>query len=274
MVIYAVIANSSVERMFLGGAVPGVLFGLGLMVYSRFYAKRNNYPREEGKFSFSELWTSFNKSLLALLMPVIILGGIFSGMFTATEAACVAAVYTFIIGKFVYKTIKWKELPRICLEAGKNTSVVMIIISSCAVLSWVLTSQQIPQQIAEALLSFSTNPMVVLMLIGTFVLVLGCFMDAVAIIVLLALIMMPVLHQLGIDPVFFGVMLVVNVCIGALTPPVGTCLFVAARVGGVSLAKTVKAVIPMVGIAVALLLLCTIIPDIVMFLPNWLAPVV
>lgn len=274
MVIYAVIANSSVERMFLGGAVPGVLFGLGLMVYSRFYAKRNNYPREEGKFSFSELWTSFKKSFLALLMPVIILGGIFSGMFTATEAACVAAVYTFIIGKFVYKTIKWKELPRICLEAGKNTSVVMIIISSCAVLSWVLTSQQIPQQIAEALLSFSTNPMVVLMLIGTFVLVLGCFMDAVAIIVLLAPIMMPVLHQLGIDPVFFGVLLVVNVCIGALTPPVGTCLFVASRVGGVSLAKTVKAVIPMVGIAVALLLLCTIIPDIVMFLPNWLAPVV
>lgn len=272
MVIYAVIANTSVERMFLGGAVPGILFGVLLMLYSRFYAKRHNYPREEGKFDWGELGKAFKRAILALFMPIIILGGIFSGVFTATEAACVAAVYTFIIGKFVYKTIKWKELPAICLNAAKNTSVVMIIISSCSVLAWVLTSQQIPQQIAQALLAVSTNPTVVLLLISAFVLVLGCFMDAVAIVVLLSPIMLTVLQQLSIDPVFFGVLLVVNVCIGALTPPVGTCLFVASKIGGVDLAKTAKAALPMVLIAVVLLAACILFPQLVMFLPNWLAP--
>ena len=273
MVIYAVIANCSVERMFLGGAVPGILFGVGLMVYARFYAKNRNYPREEGKFSFREFGNSFKKSILALLMPVIILGGIFSGTFTATEAACVAAVYTFLIGKFVYRTIAWKRLPSICLAAAKNTAVVMFIISSCSVLAWVLTSQQIPQQIARTLLSVSTNPTIVLLLINAFVLVLGCFMDAVAIVVLLSPIMLTVLQQLSIDPVFFGVLLVVNVCIGALTPPVGTCLFVASKIGGVSLAKTAKAVIPMVLIAVVVLSLCILFPNVVMFLPNALSPI-
>ena len=273
MVIYAVIANASVERMFLGGAVPGILFGLGLMVYTRFYAKRHHYPREEGKFRLQDLLASLQESILALLMPVIILGGIFSGIFTATEAACVAAVYTFLVGKFVYKTIKWKSIPKICLSAAKNTAVVMFIISCCSVLAWVLTSQQIPQQIALMLLSVSTNPTIVLLLISTFVLILGCFMDAVAIIVLLSPIMLSVLQQLSIDPVFFGVLLVVNVCIGALTPPVGTCLFVSSKIGKVSLAKTSKAVLPMVAIAVGVLFLCIIFPQVIMFLPDTLAPV-
>ena len=210
---------------------------------------------------------------MALLMPVIILGGIFSGIFTATEAACVAAVYTFLEGKFVYKTIKWKSIPKICLSAAKNTAVVMFIISCCSVLAWVLTSQQIPQQIALMLLSVSTNPTIVLLLISTFVLILGCFMDAVAIIVLLSPIMLSVLQQLSIDPVFFGVLLVVNVCIGALTPPVGTCLFVSSKIGKVSLAKTSKAVLPMVAIAVGVLFLCIIFPQVIMFLPDTLAPV-
>jgi C4-dicarboxylate transporter DctM subunit len=272
MVIYAVIANCSVERMFLGGAVPGIGFGLGLMVYSRFFAKKHNYPKEEGKFDWVELGRAFRKSLLALLMPVIILGGIFSGTFTATEAACVAAVYTFLIGKFVYRTIEWKRVPAICLAAAKNTAIIMFIISSCSVLAWVLTSQQIPQQIARTLLAVSENPVVVLLLINAFVLILGCFMDAVALVVLLSPIMLTVLQQLNIDPVFFGVLLVVNVCIGALTPPVGTCLFVASKIGGVSLAKTAKAVYPMVGIAVIVLTVCIVFPDVVMFLPNLLSP--
>jgi C4-dicarboxylate transporter DctM subunit len=273
MVIYAVIANCSVERMFLGGVFPGVLFGLGLMTYSYFYAKKRNYPKEEGKFSLINFGRAFKKSILALLMPVIVLGGIFSGTFTATEAACVAAVYTFIIGKFVYKTIEWKRVPRICLSAAKNTAIIMFIISSCSVLAWVLTSQQIPQQIARTLLGISSNPLIVMMLINFFILILGCFMDAVAIVVLLSPIMLTVLHQLKIDPVFFGVLLVINVCIGALTPPVGTCLFVASKIGGVKLSKTVKAIWPMVGIAVLVLAVCIIFPNLVLLLPNWLAPV-
>lgn len=272
MVIYAVIANTSVERMFLGGAIPGVLFGLLLMLYSRYFARKNNYRKEEGAFSWSGVWLHFKRSILALIMPAIILGGIFLGIFTATEAACVATVYTFIIGKLVYKTIKWKDIPNILFNAAKNTSIVMIIISSCAVLSWVLTSQQIPQQIAHALLSVSSNPTIVLLLISVFILVLGCFMDAVAIVVLISPIMLPILYQLGIDTVFFGVLLIINVCIGALTPPVGTCLFVASKIGNVSLSKTVKAVVPMVAIAIALLTVSIIWPDLILVLPNWLAP--
>jgi len=214
MVIYAVIANCSVERMFLGGIIPGLLFGLGLMLYSRYFAKKHGYPREEGKFNWGSSVAAFKRCILALLMPLIILGGIFSGTFTATEAACVAAVYTFIVGKFVYKTIEWKRIPRICLSAAKNTAIIMFIISSCAVLAWVMTSQQIPQQLARSLISLSSNPMVVMLLVNGFVLILGLVMDAVAIVVLLSPIMLTVLCLLQIDPVFFVILLVMSNCIG------------------------------------------------------------
>jgi len=273
MVIYAVIANASVERMFLGGIVPGIVFALALMAYSYYYSKKNGYQKETGKFNWGNFTASFKRCILALLMPFIILGGIFSGIFTATEAACVATVYTFILGKFVYKTIAWKEIPGICLAAAKNTAVVMFIISSCAVLAWVLTSQQIPQQMARSLLTLSSNPTVVMLLVNGFVLILALAMDAVAVVVLLSPIMLTVLRELQIDPVFFGILLVINVCIGALTPPVGTCIFVASRVGGVSIVKAFKAVPPMVLMAIVLLALCIIFPDIIMFLPNLLAPV-
>jgi tripartite ATP-independent transporter DctM subunit len=196
------------------------------------------------------------------------LGGIFSGLFTATEAAVVSAVYAFVIGVFVFHSLKLPAIKRSLLSAAKSTAVVSLILSSSTVMSWVLTSQQIPQKIAAAFLAVSTNPTVVLLLIMLLVLIMGCFLDALAIILLLSPIVLVVTNQLGIDPVYFGVLLVINVCIGALTPPVGTCLFVAAKIGNVSLVETSKQILPMVAAVVFLLFLCVLFPNIVVALPN------
>lgn len=268
MIVYAVIAGTSVQRMFLGGIVPGVLFGLLLMGYSSFYAIKNKLPREEGKFSWRELGQSFKKAILPLGMPLIILGGIFSGFFTATEASVVAVVYSLIIGLFVFRTLKVKTLPRALLNAAKSTASVCLILATSSILSWALTSQQIPQAIANSFIAFSNNPTVILLLIMLLVLILGCFMDAMAIILLLSPVMMMVLPQIGVDPVYFGVVLTIAVCIGALTPPVGTCLFVSAKAGNASLGATSKAIVPMVLMAVLVVVICVLFPNVVMFLPD------
>ncbi|MDR2739270.1 MAG: TRAP transporter large permease [Treponema sp.] len=268
MIIFATIAGVSVERMFIAGVVPGVLFGLVLMTYSFFVAKIQGIPRETKKVTVKDFFHALKDAILPLFMPIIILGGIFSGLFTATEAAVVSAVYAFAIGAFVLRTLKIPAIKRSLLTAAKSTAIVSLILSSSTVMSWVLTSQQIPQKIAAAFLAVSTNPMVVLLLIMLLVLIMGCFLDALAIILLLSPIVLVVTNQLGIDPVYFGVLLVINVCIGALTPPVGTCLFVAAKIGNVSLVETSKQILPMVAAVVFLLFLCILFPNIVLALPN------
>ena len=268
MIIYAVIAGVSVERMFLGGAIPGILFGLLLMAYSTYYAKKNNLEKETENLDFKSFLRNLKSAALPLILPGIILGGIFSGIFTATESSVVAVVYALVLGLFVYRTVKVKNLPRIFLSAVKNTSGVMFILSSSAILNWVLTSQQIPQQIAASLMEMSSNPTVVLLLVMGLVLILGCFMDALAIILLLSPMCLVVINGMGIDPVFFGVILVINVCIGALTPPVGACLFVASKIGKVSLAETSREIVPMVLLAVGLLCACVFFPELVLFLPR------
>jgi C4-dicarboxylate transporter DctM subunit len=268
MIIYAVIAGVSVERMFLGGVVPGMLFGLSLMIYSTYVAKRDNLVKETERLDFKTFLTNFWKALLPLFLPGIILGGIFSGLFTATESSVMAVVYALFLGLVVYRTIKIKALPRVFLAACRNTAVIMFILSCCAVLNWVLTSQQIPQQIAAGIMAASSNSTVVMLLVMGLVLILGCFMDALAIILLLSPMCLVVMRSIGVDPVFFGVMLVINVCVGALTPPVGTCLFVASKIGQVSLVETSRAVIPMVLLASLVMLACIFFPEIVMFLPR------
>lgn len=270
MVIFAVIANVSVAELFLGGIFPGVFFGLVLMAYSYVEAKRYDYPRETTAFSLSFLGKTFKEGLLAFLMPVIILGGILSGVFTATESSVVAAVYAFVVGKFVYGELRWKRIPEVFASAARNTAGVMFIIAVASFLSWILTSRQIPQTIARELLSLSTNPVIVLLLLNAFILFLGCFIDAVSILVLISPVALPIIRSLGIDPVYFGVLLVLNICLGALTPPVGTCLFVASSVGGVNLTKTSRAILPIVLLAVFCLALAIFFPAVILFLPSLL----
>ncbi len=268
MIIYAVIAGVSVERMFLGGVGPGVIFGLSLMIYSTYVAKRDNLAKETERLDLKVFLANLKSACLPMLLPIIILGGIFSGYFTATESSVVAVVYALFLGMVIYRTISFKAIPRVFLSACRNTASIMFILSCCAVLNWVLTSQQIPQQIAASILAASANPTIVLLMVMGLVLILGCFMDAVAIILLLSPLCLVVMKSVGIDPVFFGVLLVVNVCVGALTPPVGTCLFVASKVGNVSLVETSKAAIPMVLLAAALMVSCVLFPEIIMFLPT------
>ncbi len=270
MVIFAVIANVSVAELFLGGIIPGIAFGLVLMIYSYFEARRYNYPRETASFSVPFLAKTFREGFLAFLLPVIILGGILSGVFTATESSVVAVVYAFLVGKFVYGELTWRRLPEVVASAARNTAGVMFIIAVASFLSWVLTSQQIPQAVAAKLLSVSSNPVVVLLLLNLFILFLGCFIDAVSILVLISPVALPIIRSLGIDPVYFGVLLVLNICLGALTPPVGTCLFVASSVGGVSLTKTSRAILPIVVLAIASLLVAIFFPAVIMYLPSLL----
>ncbi|MDR1977469.1 MAG: TRAP transporter large permease [Synergistaceae bacterium] len=268
MIVYAVAANASVEKLFIGGILPGVAFGVLLMIYSHIEAVRYNYPRETGNFSSKELFKAMRGGFLALLLPVVILGGIRFGFFTATESSAIAVIYALFLGKFVYGELKWSRLPTIFANAARGTSAVMLIIAVASFLSWVLTSLQIPQTLTRELLAFSKTPTVILLLINAFVLLLGCFIDAVSIIVLITPVAIPLIGSLGIDPVYFGLLLVLNVCIGALTPPVGTCLFVASSVGRISLGETAKSALPIVLIATVGLVILILFPGILMFLPN------
>lgn len=268
MIVYAVIANASVERLFIGGILPGIAFGLLLMVYAHVEAVRHHYPRETAPFEIKSFLRVLGSSFPALLLPVVILGGIRFGLFTATESSAVAVVYALFLGRFVYRELSWKRLPEIFATAARGTSAVMLIIAVASFLSWVLTSRQIPQVLTKQLLAFSSNTTVILVLINAFVLLLGCFIDAVSIIVLITPVAIPIVNSLGIDPVYFGLLLVLNVCIGALTPPVGTCLFVASGVGKVDLMETARSAVPIVLIAMAGLLFLILFPGVLMFLPN------
>jgi len=271
MVIYAVIANASVASLFLGGIVPGVLFGVSLMIYSYFYAKRKNLPKEEVDITFANFLTVMKQGILPLLMPFIILGGIFTGMFTATESAVVAVAYAFIVSHFIYRQLPLKKMPKILADSAKSTASIMFIIGMATFLSWVITSEQIPQQVAETFFRISAKPWMIIIMLNILMLILGCFIDPVSILILISPIALPIIKQIGMDPVHFGVVLTVNICIGSLTPPVGTLLFVCSRIGKVSFYDISKAILPMCLMVIGVLFLISLVPETVMYLPRLFA---
>jgi len=272
MIIYAVIANTSVASLFLGGIVPGALYGFILMVYSYFYARRRKYPTEKMPLDLHGFITVSKRGIFPVLMPVIIVGGIFSGVFTATESAVVAVVYSFIVACFIYREVTLKSIPRILAATAKSTASIMYIIGFATFLGWVITSEQIPQKVAEAIFSISDSPWIIISMLNGLMLVLGCFIDPVSILILICPIALPIIKQIGMDPVHFGVILTVNISIGALYPPVGELLFVASRIGKVSYFDISKAVIPMVILLIGLLFLVSLVPDTVLYLPRVFAP--
>lgn len=272
MVIYAVIANASVASLFLAGIVPGVLFGVSLMVYSYIYAKRKRYPREEVALTVRGFLSVLRRGILPLLMPLIILGGIFSGIFTATESAVVAVVYAFIVSHFVYRTLPLRKIPKILADSAKATASIMFIIGLATFLSWVITSEQIPQQVASAFFQVTDRPWVIIILLNLLMLILGFFIDPVSILILISPIALPIIQRIGMDPVHFGVILTVNICIGSLTPPVGTLLFVCSRIGKVSFYEISKAIIPMCLVVIGVLFLISLVPDTAMYLPRVFGP--
>jgi len=272
MIIYAVIANTSVASLFLGGIVPGALYGLILMVYSYLYARRRKYPTETVPLTFQNFITVSKRGIFPLLMPVIIVGGIFSGVFTATESAVVAVVYSFIVARFIYHEVTWRNLPKILASTARSTASIMYIIGFATFLGWVITSEQIPQKVAEAIFSLSGTPWIIISMLNGLMLVLGCFIDPVSILILICPIALPIIKQIGMDPVHFGVILTVNISIGALYPPVGELLFVTSRIGKVSYYDISKAIMPMVILLIGLLFLVSLVPDTVLYLPRLFAP--
>lgn len=269
LVVYGVIAGSSIGDLFMGGLIPGLLMGLTMCLVSYVIAKKENIPAE-GSFSVIALLKAFKESFWALMTPVIIIGGIYGGIFTPTEAAAVAAVYGIFVGFFIYKELTLKDFPSIIFKAVMGTTMIMFIVGAAKVFGWMLTNLEIPHHIGEYIVSLTSSPVFFLLLMNVLLLFIGTLINASAAVVILTPIFLPVATKLGIDPLFFGVLMVVNLAIGCITPPVGLDLFVASAITKVPLERVMKASIPYLAALLGSLLLMTFCPTIITFLPNLL----
>ncbi|NWF91845.1 MAG: TRAP transporter large permease [Syntrophaceae bacterium] len=269
MVIYAVAAgNVSIAGLFLSGAIPGILIGIGLMAYNYITSLRRNYPRRTTPIGLRGFILIFMRAIPVLMMPIIILGGILSGIFTPTEASAIAVGYAFLVGFFVIRQLDLKGLFQALLRAGISTGVVLFVVATANIFSWILATQQVPQLVSGFLLSISDNPLVFLLLVNIFLLFVGCFMDTAAALIILVPIFAPIASQLGIHPLHFGLIFSLNLIIGLATPPVGLCLFVVCGIGKISLERVSKAIWPFILIEVGVLFLVTYVPAIPMALPK------
>lgn len=270
MIIYAITAgNVSVSDMFLAGFIPGILLGLSLMVACFFISKKKKYPKKDHWVGFKETIISFFQTLPVMLMPIIILGGILSGAFTATESAAIAVLYAIILSVFFLKTLKFRDLPAILLETAKTTSSVFFIIAVATVLAWILTSMQIPQRVAAYFLSHTNNSTILFLLFSNILLLItGSLLDLTAALIIMVPILSPVATLIGIDPLHFGMVVVLNLCIGLITPPVGMVLFVTSNVAKISLTRMFKSIMPFVVVEILVLFMITYIPFLSTFVPK------
>jgi C4-dicarboxylate transporter DctM subunit len=225
------------------------------------------FPTEK-RATRGEVWLAFKESLPALIMPVIILGGIFTGVFTATEAAAVAVFYGFFVALFYYRELKWKDIPRILVDSAVTTGFVGLLLGLASVFGWVLTVEQAPLKLANFILSISTSQWVFLLLVNILFLIAGCFLNATAILIILVPILLPMAQKFGVDLIHFGIMLIANLGIGYVTPPVGTCLYVACGISKQPLADVIKPLAPYLVVMVIMLMLITYVPWISLVIPN------
>ena len=263
MVVYSVTTNSSVSKLFLAGFLPGLLIG-----YSYFFAVSRGYKGDDEPFSSKKALKEVKDSIWALLSPVIILGGIYGGIFTPTEAAAVSVIYSLIIGCLVYKELDLKQLMAVTRNACETTATILIVIGCAAGFSKVLTLGRIPTTVATFLTTMTDSKILILLLINVLLLIVGCFMETLCAIMILAPILFPVVTALGVDVTHFGIIMVVNLAIGFITPPLGVNLFVASRVGETTLDDVIKGIIPFLAVMIIVLLVITYIPAISMLLPN------
>lgn len=267
-ILYGIITNTSIARLFMGGIIPGILVGFALMITTYITCRKKGYGKTEQKFQFSRLWSTLKGAWLALSIPLIVVGGILSGVFTATEAGAVAAFVTLILGLFVYKQITVRDLPRILLNTAKTTGVVLFLCGMAMGTAWILTRARVPFQLADILTSITTKPILVLLMANVLLFLVGFVMDLTPAMLILAPILLPVMKSVGIDPVYFGVIMSVNLGIGLITPPVGTVLYVACGVAGISLEELVKAIWPFLLTLLLVLVALILFPQLVMFIPN------
>ena len=267
MVVYAAVTEVSVGRMFMAGVIPGLLLAFMLAFAVWWRAGKLTLTRSE-RASPAELWRTFRESIWGLMLLVIIMGGIYGGIFTPTEAAAVSAVYAVFVAIVIYRDIKPRELPHVFLEAGKTTVMLMFIIANALLFAHVLTTERIPQTIAEAILAAGMTPWMFLLVVNIILLVAGNFMEPTGIILILAPIFFPIATQLGIDPIHLGIIMVVNMEIGMITPPVGLNLFVTSGITGMNIVQVVRAALPWLMILLLFLVMVTYIPQISLFLPE------
>ncbi len=268
LIVYALASGgaASVASLFIAGYIPGILVGLALMIVAAIAARRGNYAKGQS-VAIGTLFTDFRKAFFSLLMLVIIVGGIVQGVFTATEAAAVAVLYAAILG-FSYRTISVTDLPIILLRSAKTTAIVMFLICTSMAMSWLFSFESIPQLMTGFLLETVSNPFLIFLLINITLLVVGTFMDMTPAILIFTPIFLPVVTQLGMDPVHFGIVMVLNLCIGLCTPPVGTILFVGAGVAKISVAEVIKPLMPFLIAMIGVLFLITFLEGISLWLPR------
>lgn len=267
MVIYAWQANISLGDLFWAGIIPGLVMAGAMLALTAYIAHKRQYPKDQA-FAWGRLKTEFRNAIWALFMPVLILGGFRMGIFTATEIAGIAAAYSLIVGLFVYRTLKWSQLPKILLQTAKETAVILLIVAAASPFSWYLGVQEAPQLLSDVLTHATDKPWVILLLLNIVLLILGCFMETIAIMIILVPILIPVLNLFHIDLTHFGIILLVNLTIGQLTPPVGVLLFVASSVTKVRFGVVVREVTPYVGVLILALMFLTYIPWLSLWLPE------
>ena len=268
LIIYSLASGGvSIAALFVAGYIPGVLTGLALAGFATAYAYRHNYPRGESS-TLNEGIQKFLAALPSLLLLIIVLGGIIAGIFTATEASGIAVLYCLILA-FIYREIQWKDMPGIIIQTTLTTCIVLLLVASSIGLSWVMAYQEIPQSVSATLLQLSDNPFLILLIINLILLFVGVFMDMTPAVLIFTPIFLPVVtQQLGIDPIHFGVILIVNLCVGLCTPPVGTILFIGCSVANIKIQSVIRPLIPFFLMMIVVLLLVTYIPEISLWLPR------
>ncbi len=268
MIVYSLATGGSVSiaAIFMAGYLPGILVGVGLLIASAIVSIRNNYGKGE-TFTLGESLVRFLRAIPAMFMIFVVIGGILLGWFTPTEASAVSVLYSFILAVVVYREVKVRDLPNILLQTGVTTSVVFLLIATSMAMSWVLASERVPQDISAALVSWTSSKVILLLLINAFLLIVGCFMDMTPAVLIFTPIFLPVVQKLGMHPLHFGIIMIMNLCIGLCTPPVGTCLFLGCGIAETTVTRVMRPILPFFVAMIVTLLLCTFIPEISMWLP-------
>ncbi|UYG00691.1 MULTISPECIES: TRAP transporter large permease [unclassified Halomonas] len=267
LVVYGVVAGASIGQLFVAGIVPGLLIAGLLMLMVAVISHRRGYP-VGARFSLTRLASTFVHAALSLLIPVIIVGGIVLGIFTPTESAIAAVAYVLVLATLVYRSAGWRQIITVFRETIEMTSVVLLIVAASSIFAWILTREGVPTAFAGAVMAVADNPILILILINLILLVVGCFMETVAAITILTPVLLPLAVQAGVDPVQFGIIMVLNLMIGLLTPPVGLVLFVLARVADISFPRAVRATLPFIAALLVSLVLITFIPALTLWLPS------
>ncbi|NIY70822.1 TRAP transporter large permease [Marivivens donghaensis] len=267
MIIVGTLSGISVGKMFLAGALPGILMGVAMMITAWIIAKKNDFPRQPWQ-GWGELARAFGGAFWAVMMTVLIVGGMLSGFATPTETAIVASIYAFVVGAFVYRGLKLRDVPRILIDSAVSAAAILILVGLANVFGWILVSERIPQMIADSVLSITDNKFLVILLINIVLLFVGMFMETIAALIILFVPLLALAQGVGVDPLHFATFAVLNLMIGLTTPPVGVCLFICANIGRISLVQITKAIWPFILTNIIVLLLVSYVPFFSTWLPN------